>query len=303
MTSIPSFGASLLSNPQSIPSGTKSAEDIINAPQHAQIPDSFAYEGQEQTQKRRNPWIKPFAYLVGIAGLFVAGRQGVFGKHIRKWFGGLPSSSKVAKNIETKMQEYLGKAGVKVNKVQTSATDNLITYELENGSKRLFKRYDTNKFIRLEGMTPDGKAEMIVFRKEDGSPVSRTLFTLGKDNKITGYKSFKDATVLDANFDEAAGVFKSYEKGTARKRILGMFGRTQRTDVITRNNNPDVLAGVTERTLIYDKPDKVTRIIVKNPDGTSTYKKLVSQTAQNSDGTTKTISKFVDTDSNFKPSV
>ena len=303
MTSIPSFGESLLSNRQANVETTRTAEEIINAPQYSQVPDSFQYSGETQEPKKSRSWLRPLGYLATAGILFFAGRKGVFGKHIKKWFGGLPSAKTVTKNIETKMQEYLGKGGSNVSKTLTETTPDgstIITFELQNGSRRVFQRFDTKNFVRLEGKAPDGRAEMIVFRKDDGTPVSRTLFKLSDDGKIMSYKSYKDAKVLDSGFNDSEGLFKSYERGSKGKRY-GLFGRTQRTDKVVMNTNPEAAAGnVLERTLIYDEPNKVTRMIIKNPDGTVTYKKLYTQQMTHSDGSAAGIySKFLETDSKF----
>ena len=118
MTSIPSFGTSLLQNAQANQTTAPSVEEILQntpqAPMPEQAPDSFNREG-EMPQRKGFDWFSATATALGALGVFLAGRKGWLGKYVQTWFGGRMSLSKVHKNIEAKISEYLGRDGVGVN--------------------------------------------------------------------------------------------------------------------------------------------------------------------------------------------
>lgn len=267
MTSIPSFGTSLLQNAKANQVQSQSVEDILaNTPSYTvpeQVPDSFTKtDGQPQAQKKGGfDWVSATATTLGALGLFFAGRKGWFGKHIQTWFGGRMSQAKVYKNIETKMTEYIGRDGDKVTSVKIntdSAGKKVLKAEFDDGTAREFF-IDSNKdVIRLKS-NDSALEEYILFNKKDGAPMSRVTRFVDGTGKVREYNAFKGEDILDKDFSESSGIYKSYQTSAPRRRYLfGLFGPKQvKTTTLTYTNPQTGQPNVTKTKTVFENGKKV----------------------------------------------
>ena len=280
MTRIPSFGQSLLANP---PQGqsVQSVEDILNnTPPAESLPeqqaDNFTYQNAPQQRNSGSPLIIFGASLVGAAGLFLAGRQGAFGKHVQKWFGGSPSLKKLQKIMQGKMSEYLGKDGkIKTCEFGTSADgkNQILKAEFENGEVREYIVRKGNKHISMAGVRSDGKQEVILFGRQDGMPVMKTVIKKDSKGNIIGYEKFKGGSVIDKDFEEVSDML--YQKNKTSE--SSFFGRKRKNITSKKYDNPDTCSpSVTETKVKYNKYGNVTSVKTKTPDGNIKITKLGS---------------------------
>lgn len=305
MTSIPSFGTSLLQNAQANQTTAPSVEEILQntpqAPMPEQAPDSFNREG-EMPQRKGFDWFSATATALGALGVFLAGRKGWLGKYVQTWFGGRMSLSKVHKNIEAKISEYLGRDGVGVNSakiVKNAEGNKVLRAEFENGAVQEFAVTESKNVIKLstkdmplgvDGQVAGKAEEVILFNRLDGSPKSRVRFIKGENGKVQEYAAFKGEDILDEGFSESSGIYRSYQKSAPRRRYLfGLFGPKQVKTVSRTYTNPETgEASVTSmktvykhgkkakihqqingqnRTIIFDNSGKISQIQTKGNDG------------------------------------
>ena len=248
MTAIPSFGASLLQNPAVNQAPSQSVEEILqNTPSAPAIPDTFENSsgGYESAPAKGGiNWFKIGSILVGATGLFVGGRKGWLGKTVQTWFGGRPSLSKVHKNIETKITEYLGRDGGKIQTariVKNGDGNKVLRAEFEGGTIREFSVTEGKNVIKLAEKSPvGGQEEVILFNRFDGSPRLRTTLVKDKNGKVVEYASFKGGDILDNTFNETEQIFKHYSITAPKRRYLfGLFGPKQTKTTVSTFINPE----------------------------------------------------------------
>lgn len=252
MSSIPSFGTSLLQNPPVKQTPAVSVEELLqntpSAPLPEQVPDSFQHASSSAPAPKSGiNWGGIGTTLLAAGGLFFMGRKGWLGKHIQTWFGGRMSLKNVHKNIEAKMSEFLGKGGANVQSakvVKNAEGKNVLRAEFEGGVVKEFGIVENKNVIKLTSAAENGQESVILFNRIDGSPRSRVIFAKDKDGKVLEYASFKGGDILDAGFKDSENVYRSFSQ-TKPSRRYGIFGpketkTTVRTYVDPETGNPVV---------------------------------------------------------------
>ncbi len=213
MTVIPSFGSSLLHAPQANATPSPSVEEILSKP--SQYEQAVPQASDAAAPVKSHSMLAPvLVTLVGLAGVVLAGRKGWLGGAVKRLMGGGISGKKLQEKINQKLADYMSRTG-----------DEAFSFSvLRNGN------------IRAERINRNGHKEIITFNKQTGAPETRTVFTkFGRDDKALEYKSFKGFDVLDADFNEADGLFKSYSRTGVRRKYL-IFGPKQNVATIKNND-------------------------------------------------------------------
>lgn len=143
-----------------------------------------------QNENSSGGWLgRTLVTAIGVGGLFIAGRKGVFGKTIKSWLGGVKASESVnvIDNIEERLMRYIERTENTPFKIRQLAHGKITAGRtLENGNR-----------------------ELISFNASSGAPERRVVFT--KNNKATkelAYQSYKGCDILDKGFDEVSNVCK-----------------------------------------------------------------------------------------------
>lgn len=183
MTTIPHFGASLLTNPPTATVSEEEKNNLISSPQLTQAPDSFEREQpQEQVPEEKSGGFGFGTFIgatVALTGLIVAGRKGLLGKYVQKFMGGRPSEKILSEvELKTKISEAIAPLeadGIKFNEVVSKPE---------------------YKFATVERFNADGRRELIAFDKATGTPKRRVVFSYDNNNNLTGYKSYSEQDIL-----------------------------------------------------------------------------------------------------------
>lgn len=255
MTTIPHFGASLLTNPPTATISEAEKNNLISTPQLTQTPDSFERDNQEQAPQKSGGF--GFWTFLGasaaLTGLIVGGRKGLLGKYVQKIMGGKPSEKILSEaDISAKITEAitpLEEGGNKFGEVKF--INNFATVERSNmlGDREIAAyAYKHKCCVERSNMLRD--REIIAFDRKTGIPKRRIVFEYDLDGKLTGYKSYSEQDIL------ASGLA---DTGTPAKNLtINRFeyddGTISREFNITRN-----LADGAERTSIentYRTTDK-----------------------------------------------
>lgn len=267
MSSIPSFGTSLLQNPPVKQAPAVSVEEILqntpSAPIPEQVPDSFQHTSSaEPAPKGGINWGGIGTTLLAAGGLFFMGRKGWLGKHIQTWFGGRMSLKNVHKNIEAKMSEFLGKDGAKVQSakvVKNAEGKNVLRAEFEGGTVKEFGMVENNNVIRLTSAAENGQNSVILFNRIDGSPKSRVILAKNEKGKVVEYSSFKGGDILDAGFKDSENVYKSFSK-TEPSRRYGLFGPKETKTTVKTYTDPETGKPIISKTKTVYKHGKLAKI-------------------------------------------
>ena len=277
MASIPAFGTSLLTNPPVNKPASVSVEEILQstpspAPVYEQPEDSFE-RSDVQPRKSGGSWIPWATTAVGAAGLFLAGRHGWFGKTIKTWFGGRPSLKKAHNKIAEQMKEYLSRFG-EVEKAAVSKNSegkHSLNVTMKDGTVQTFKFKDNNTTIHLTGKNPDGVEEAIVFGREDVAPQFRTMFVKDSNGKTKAFASFKGGDILNKEFDEGAGIYKTSTNKNKRRFFFGLIGPKKNVVTTKTYNNPDTGKPSVEKVKSYFWKGAKSKVKVTNENGTKIF--------------------------------
>ena len=179
MTTIPHFGASLLTNQPMATISEEEKNNLILSPQLTQAPDSFEHEAQEQVQQGRGGF-SVWSFLgatAALTGLIVMGRKGMLGKFVQKLMGGKPS------------EKILSEADIRA-KIAEAITP------LESGGNKFGEVKFVNNSATVERSNIFGESEIIAFDPKTGIPKRRIVFEKGLDGELTGYKSYSEQDIL-----------------------------------------------------------------------------------------------------------
>ena len=186
MTTIPHFGASLLTNPPT--AATISEEEknnLISSPQLTQAPDSFEHEQpREQVPEKKSGGFGVWTFLgatAALTGLIVMGRKGMLGKYVQKFMGGKPS------------EKILSEATLK-----TKISEAIAPLEADGFKFAEIISKPGNKFATVERINAEGRRELIAFDKATGTPKRRVVFYKDDNGKFAGYKSYSEQDILAA---------------------------------------------------------------------------------------------------------
>ena len=244
MIGIPSFGSSLLTNPQTKTTQAPSVEEIMSQPSTTQV----TQPADSNSYKKHSKTAPILITLVGLAGVVLAGRKGWLGGTIKRLMGGGISNKKLFERINTKLSDYMSRTG-----------DEAFSFsKLKNGN------------IKAERITSQGHKEIITFNKQTGAPESRTIFTkFGGSDKALEYKTFKGFDVLDADFNEVDGLYKSYSR-TKMKRKYSIFGPKQNIATIENNDlSKEPISVLTS----YNRKGKIKEQVISDLSHTNTIKR------------------------------
>ncbi len=261
MTRIPAFGQSLLANHTQGQTAPSVEEILKNTPSAEQIPDqkadNFTYQNMPPQKPGSSAFVIFAVSLIGAAGVLLAGRQGAFGKHVKKWVGGTPSFKNLQKSMQGKMTDYLGKDGKIKSCEFTNPKDGkniIFKTEYEDGEVREYIVRKGKKYISLSGVRADGKQEVILFGKNDGMPVMKTIIEKDASGNIIGYEKYKGGCVIDKDFQEATDTLYQKSKTTENS----FFGKKSKTINSKKYDNPDTKEpSLTSTKGNYNKSGKV----------------------------------------------
>lgn len=278
MTSIPTFGKSLLDNPSINPATAPKVEDILQTapsapPAYNQPADSFE-RTDVMPRKGGNSLLPLITTAVGATGLFLAGRKGWFGKTIKTWFGGRPSLKKAHNKIAEQMKEYMSRFGEveKTSVLKNNEGKHVLDVTMKDGSVKSYTFKDNNSTIQLTGKNPDGLEETIIFGREDVAPKTRTMFIKDGSGKTKAYSSFKGGDILNRDFDEATGIYKESATSNKRRFFFGLIGPKKNVVTTKTYNNPDTGKPNTEKVKSYFWKGSKSKVKVTNQDGTKIFK-------------------------------
>lgn len=181
MTTIPHFGASLLTNQPMATISEEEKNNLISSPQLTQAPDRFEHEAQEQVQQGRGGF-SVWSFLgatAALTGLIVMGRKGMLGKFVQKLMGGKPS------------EKILSEATLK-----TKISEAIAPLEADGFKFGEIISKPGNKFATVERINAEGRRELIAFDKATGIPKRRVVFYKDYDGSFAGYKSYSEQDIL-----------------------------------------------------------------------------------------------------------
>ena len=235
MTTIPHFGASLLTNPPTATISEEEKNNLISAPQLTQAPDSFEHEGQEEQVPQKSGGFGIGTFIgatAALTGLIVMGRKGMLGKYVQKLMGGKPG------------EKILAEADIRA-KIAEAITP------LESGGNKFGEVKFVNNSATVERSNIFGESEIIAFDPKTGIPKRRIVFEKGLDGELTGYKSYSEQDILASGLADTG----TPAKKLTTNRLEYDDGTISREFNITRN-----LADGAERTSIENsfKPYRTT---------------------------------------------